>query len=236
MNMLTASTSTVAATAFAWGLVAGPAQAAIYSETFAPGVPSSISTFGWSAYRSTGTNYSASTVDPFLVNATNIFSSSGTILNTDIAMISDAGTIDPDDYESDLAISFSQSATDQGTLGNISWRVFVQVGSTLYASNPITPTALQETKSVVVSNNVWRVWTGETNLSDGFVIGNISGTADVLPAGSISSIGLLLDDGTDNNDRERVFSFSITGTPVPEPGSVAVVGLGGLSLLTRRRR
>ena len=38
------------------------------------------------------------------------------------------------------------------------------------------------------------------------------------------------------NTSSRDFRFSVTGTAVPEPSSVALLGLGGLALILRRRK
>jgi hypothetical protein len=228
--------------AMALFVMAGAAQAGIiYHEDFTtqPASTSVSAAFGWSAYRDNGVNYSTSTADPLYVNydagadASKIFSSSQTILNTDFALISDAGAIDPGGYQSDLTISFTEDSTDEGTKGNIFWRVLVQVGSDIYASNTIASTATTSTKNVVAADSVWRLWTDETDLTNGFDMSNISTTAGVLPAGSMSNIALLLDDGPDANDRQRLYDFSITGTVIPEPASGlmllgAMLGLGVL--------
>jgi hypothetical protein len=238
MKRNTTVTLTLAAAVLA---LAGAAQAGtIYSEDFtvvAGNGSQPISFFGWGAYEADGTNLTGSTASPFLVfdngSSSYAFASSGAEVNTDIAMISDAGSIDPSAYQNDLTISFKSNSADVGADGDISWRVILQVGSTIYTSDAIASTSSATTKSVVVSDSIWHVWTGETDLANGFSLAAISGTAGNLPAGSLSNIGLLLDDGNDNNDRERLFDFTITGTIVPEPASLALLGLGGLMILRR---
>jgi hypothetical protein len=224
-------------------VMAGAVQAGIiYQEDFTTQTAStSVSAaFGWSAYRSTGVNYSTNTGDPLYVikdaSGSRIFSSSQTILNTDFALISDAGAIDPGGYQSDLTISFTEDSTDMGTQGNIFWRVLVQVDSQIYATNPIAYTSTTSTKNVVVADSIWRLWTDETDLTNGFNMSNISTTAGVLPTGSMSNIALLLDDGPDGNDRERLYNFSITGTVIPEPASGLMLlgSMLGLGLLRRK--
>ncbi|MEM1099822.1 MAG: PEP-CTERM sorting domain-containing protein [Planctomycetota bacterium] len=34
----------------------------------------------------------------------------------------------------------------------------------------------------------------------------------------------------------QIFDITLTSAPIPEPGSLALVGMGGLALVARRRR
>jgi hypothetical protein len=222
----------------------GAHAAVIYSEGFDNPALSSVSTFGWTAYRDNGTNLSTSTVDPLLVAASAsqvTISSGGGFLGLRTVLISDAGTIDPTDYTSDLTISFTESGTNAGANSPaMGWRALAQVGTTIYVSNFIgftesTGSPASRTRNVVVSDSIWSVWTSESNLTDGFNIANIAVATGTLPTGDISGFGILAIDGADNNDRMRVFDYSITGTAIPEPGSALLGGLGMLALLLRRR-
>lgn len=218
--------------------------ATIYSETFTSGAGDiAISTFGWSAFRDNGTDYSNGPVtgaagnELVEVNATNAFiASSSTQFSTHFALLSDAGTIDPTDYQNDLTISFRESATNAGSDSPaMGWRALAQVGSTIYVSDFIGFSASATTHNLTVSDSIWHVWTGETNLSNGFNLGTISGTSGTLAAGTISGLGILAMDGADNNDRMRLFNYSITGTAIPEPSSMLLGGFALLGLLRRRR-
>jgi PEP-CTERM motif len=215
--------------------------AVIYTEGFDNAATSSVSTFGWTAFRNNGTNLSTSTVDPLVVGAaaSQVTISSGNAnIGLRTALISNAGTIALADYETDLKIRFTQSATDAVSAepaGGLGWRVLAQVGSTIYASNFIAFSATAVTSEVLVSGSVWNVWTGETNLTNGFDIANISTSPGTI-SGSISNIGILAIDGSSGNDRLRLSDFSIEGTAVvPEPSAALLGGLGMLALLRRRR-
>lgn len=213
--------------------------ATIYSETFDTTVATSVSTYGWQAYSNAGVDLFSSTADPVVVNTSNlVFIASGAAnVGGRYALISAAGTINPALYENDLTISFNQSATAQTVGGStdMGWRVFAKVDSAIYASNFTQYTATTTTINVILANAVWSLWTVETNLSDGFNVGNISGTSGNLPAGTLSDIGILALDGNVNNDRMRLDDFAITGTAIPEPSTALLGGLGALLLLRGRR-
>ncbi|MBI1337356.1 MAG: PEP-CTERM sorting domain-containing protein [Phycisphaera sp.] len=241
-----------AAAVLGLGSAVGATQAAtIYSENFVTASATSVSAFGWTGYTQAGTNYSTSTTDPLYASASNyFFISSGTTKadsrGIDIVMLSDAGSIDPTNYLNDLTISFNEHVVDNSTTPQNQWRVVLQVGSTIYASNVIQPvlngsgTSSNTTHNLVVSSSIWHVWTGEINLTNGFATGSISGTAGNLAAGAISNIGILYEETGYNseNDRGYLNSVTITGTeaPLPEPASLVLMGLGGLLLLSRRKR
>jgi hypothetical protein len=221
--------------------------AVIYTEDFATATATSISTFSWTAYQDNGTNLTTNTADPFYVatfGGGQVYIGSGPngnypYTNAEFAMISNAGTIDPTAYENDLTISFTRRSTDDSTqeAATMGWRVLAQVGSTIYASDFFSRTTTSTTTNVTVSDAVWRVWTGETDLSDGFDIADITGgpTGGNLAAGNISNIGIMALDGSTANDRMRLENFSITGTAVPEPSAALLGGLGLLALFRRRR-
>lgn len=210
--------------------------ATIYSEDFNTGTTTSFSTIGWSALRFDGTNDSGTTSPTAVVSTAALIASSGSIFSTHTALISDAGSIDRTAYQNDLTISFDENATDAGTASpEMGWRVLAQVGSTIYTSNFFQHSGSFTTRNVTVSDSVWSVWTGETDLSNGFNIANISGTAGNLAAGTISNIGILAIDGDGSNDRLRLDNFIISGTAIPEPSSALLGGLGLLALFRRRR-
>ena len=134
-------------------------------------------------------------------------------------------------------VSFnSYSSDDSPDNPEMGWRVLAKVGSTIYASDLIKISTSSSTKSVMVSDPVWHVWAGETNLRDGFNIAYIkSGSGTPLPAGNISDFGVLAIDH-ETRDRFRIDDFSINGTVVPEPATLGMVAaLGGGMLFIRRR-
>lgn len=217
--------------------------ATIYTETFVSGGGNvAINTFGWSAYRDSGVDYSAGPltgtgnqlvlVSPTLAQ----IASSSTQASTHFALLSDAGSIDPTDYENDLTISFTENAFDAAPASSeMGWRALAQVGVTIYVSDFVGFSSSVTTHDLTVSNSIWHVW-GETSLTDGFNIATIPATPGVnLAPGLISGLGILAIDGADNNDRMRLYNFSITGTAVPEPKAALLGGLGMLALLRRRR-
>lgn len=225
--------------------------ATIYSEPLGTGSGNAnFASVGWSAYVDSIHNTPASgtfntTIDISTqtptslayINATSsLIASSSTNFSTHVALITDAGSIDPTDYQSDLTISFDENATDDGLASpEMGWRALAQVGSTIYVSDFFAFSSTLTTRNVVVSDSVWHVWTGETNLSNGFNIATISGTATTLAPGTISGIGVLAIDGGQSNDRMRLDNFLITGTAVPEPSAALLGSIGLLALLRRRR-
>lgn len=220
----------------------------IYSESLSTGGgQATFGSVGWNAYRNDGVDFTAGPIPPtppaspalaYIDTANALIASSSLVLGTHMALLSDAGSIDPADYDDDLTISFDENGTNDGAASpEMGWRALAQVGSTIYASGFFPFSASFTTRNVVVSDAVWHVWTGETNLSNGFNIANISGTAGNLAAGSISGLGILAIDGADSNDRLRVRNYAITATPVPEPASLALLACGGgaLAFAIRRR-
>jgi len=212
----------------------------LYSTVFSNvSSDTSINTLGWTAYRSNGTNLTNSTSDPFrVINGSGVFIGSNDTSAHGYAMISDAPTISLADYQNDLTISFTHRDTDDGTQNptTMGWRVFLTVGSTIYASNFFSRSTVDTTQNVLVSDAIWRVWTGETDLTNGFAFGDsaFSATPTTI-SGTISNIGILAIDGPSNNDRLRLLNFSISGTVIPEPSTALLGGLGMLCLLRRRR-
>jgi hypothetical protein len=203
----------------AMALFTGQASAAtIYSEEFTTDSTTSVSTFNWTGHEDDGTNLTASTADPMYVTSTDYvqIGSGGSNTGGAYAAISNAPAIDPTAYANDLTISFSQSATDDGSddAGKMGWRALVKVGSTWYASDLQSFSSSPEARSVIVSNPIWHSW--ETDLTDGFDISGISGIAATLPVGDIVSTGVLAVDGDNGNDRMQLRSYEITGT-IPEP-------------------
>ena len=203
------------------GLLLGPAvsmAATIYSEdlTTGGGVHDEMSDLGWSAYRNDGTNLSGVGAAGMTLYEANVLVGSG-IANVGFryAMISDAPPIDRTAYQNDLIIRITHNGTDEApsNLNDFGWRIIVRVGSTIYASNYVYAPSTSITSDFVVSSAVWHVWNSETNLADGFNIAGISGTAGSLPAGMIEQIGVLGIDGSNNNDRLRLFIVAIEGTP-----------------------
>jgi len=200
----------------------------LYFETFVGESAAIVDYGGFTAYKDDGTDLTTSTSDPMRVNIANnnyyVFIASGAANAGDsYAMISGAGSIDPTAYANNLTVSFNSDSTDEGSNDpEMGWRVLAKVGSTIYASDFFeiavgTPTE----KSIVVSDAVWHVWAGETDLSDGFDIANIDAGAGVtLAPGTISDFGVLAIDGATGNDRMRFRDITISGTDADtDPGT-----------------
>ena len=230
------------------GFLSISAQAAtVYTESFVGALQGDSELVqdygGFTAFRNDGTDQSALGADPMRVNVANdndyVFIGSAAANQGDsYALISGAGTINPNAYFNDLAFDFTSDSTDANPSNpEMGWRFLATVGSTIYASDFFSfDQGAPTNKMVTVSDSVWNVWTGETDLTDGFDISNISSTAGTLAAGNISDIGVLAIDGAAGNDRMRFRDFTISGTAVPEPGSLALLGLGSLGMIVRRRR
>jgi len=66
----------------------------------------------------------------------------------------------------------------------------------------------------------------------------LTATTQKLGTGDIVSAGVFIADytGTDGDGGGIFDNFKIEGIAVPEPSSIALLGLGGLGILARRRR
>lgn len=198
------------------------AQAALYTESFTAGdTDLSVAHFGWTAYNQIGTDLSISTVDPLRVPSASLgsllFVGSLDHSGKSYALISDATTINSADYEN-LEISFADNSSDDGTQqpATMGYRVVARVGSDIYASDFISRSAgTRVTNVLLVKNTIWNLWTGENDLSDGFDIADISTGSATTLSGLISDMGLVVTDGSDDNDRLRVDDFSIIATIRP---------------------
>ncbi len=216
----------------------------VYTQTF-EGTSEAIGDCGgFTAFRDDGTEYTASTDDPVCVNLNNgksevTIASAAAYKGGSYALISGADSIDPNDFANDLTVSFHSFASDDRPFSpEMGWRVLATVGSTIYASDFIKITTTTSEKSVVVSDAVWHVWAGETDLSDGFNIDRINGGAGItLPAGTISDFGVLVTDGAEgNNDRLRLKDFSLSGTFIAEPETLGLITAfsGGIIFIRHR--
>lgn len=189
------------------------------NETDNTPINAPINAYGWRSFRDNGIDYSASLADPFRIifnedrNLSYAFSSSGTIVDTNFAIIYPIGSLDPENYQNDLVIRFEEEATDAREDGDIFWRGIVQIGAGIYVSDPLPASATRTVWQLNLDDPIWHSWTGESDLSDGFDMNGISAEATNLPGGNLSNIGVLIDDGDDSNDRQRLFNFSISGTP-----------------------
>jgi len=200
----------------------------IYSETFlttnptAPAGNKAFADYGWSAYQNDGTNRFSSSGDPVKVQTGTSLNGYGMLGNGAVydsfALVSAAGNIDPAAYAGDLQFNLAQSASLTGSGTGMGWRFLVQIGSTIYASDFYSHTVGASTISATVADRIWHVWTGETDLSDGFDKADIAPAAENLPGGVISNIGVLAIDATVTaNDRLNLLDFEITDTGIPNP-------------------
>lgn len=102
-----------------------------------------------------------------------------------------------------------------------------QSRGTRYTVNgaPGTQTTNNTTYSSFIQNNNYVVFDAVTVADSGNGFGTLSGTYLGVPS-----------TGTPNNTEGDVNAIQLVPLPAPEPASLAVLGLGGLGLLLRRRR
>ncbi|MBI1336608.1 MAG: PEP-CTERM sorting domain-containing protein [Phycisphaera sp.] len=241
------SYSPVATAVVALVLCVGVAHAdVIYTETFnntntdGPTGGKPLSDYGWSGYDNGGTNLSTSTNDPLRIHINDyvFIGSGGPYANNIFAMFTALAAVNPAGYDSDLTISFGHSAIDDNPTnsGSMGWRVLVEVGGSWYASDFIARSISTSNTNVVVSSANWHSWEDPTN---GFADGGYGASAS-LPAGGITRAGVLAIDGPTQpiagNDRLYLRDFTVSGTAIPEPASLVLIGLLGIGIASRRDR
>ena len=133
----------------------------------------------------------------------------------------------------DLTIAWSQR-DDAGNGQRATVAIDTGSGVQWYAADVKTATSWTSQSSLLASS-IWVPFsfdgTQTTNASAGF---NVSGTAGALADGNIVAVGLYLEMLDEKGS--RFDSFALTGTPIPEPASLALMSLGGLMILGGRRR
>lgn len=234
------------------GLAASSSAAVIYNEDFSVDSNSSASDVGWSYYEeSTGTDQSS----------TIRFSGGDTGIDADYDSFLMKGNSTPG--QEHLLVTTEPGTHSLGSLQSIQstvgiWRnrndstdptffIAIKAGGNWYASttsatidatnapsddNLADGNQLTSNLSVDLSTETWRDlnFTAGSNLS-------IGGTAASQPSitDNVTDYGIFLA-SHDLPQWMGVDDFSVTTAAVPEPTSSALLGLGGLALILRRRK
>lgn len=189
----------------------------INNPTYLAGNFGPFADLGWSAYAETGADYSASEANPFMAaydagspDGDSYRGAVGSGSTLDFVLISDAPDLVPSQRNGALAFSFQHR--DQYNSGDL--RLLAQVGGTWFVSGAY---AANNSGWVSVSNSVesttWYAW--EADLTDGFDKTGISGAGGVLPTGTVTSVGMFVNN-LSGGDYYRIDDFNITGSAIPD--------------------
>lgn len=196
----------------------------------------SFSDFGWSVYAEDGVDYSSSAANPVMAaydagspDGDSYRAAIGSGATLDFVMISDASGIAPSQRDGLLTFSFQhRDAYNSGDM-----RFLALVDGTWYASDAYAAVnSGWVSASVSVESALWYAW--ESSLSDGFERANISSTGSALASGTITSVGLVVNN-LSGGDYYRIDDFNMNGSVVPEPATVLLLSFGMLvSFLSRK--
>lgn len=242
MNKLKANTKSTYSFLALLCLSGSSFAAVIYHEGFEDGlaVDAAFSGVGWEAVAANGTTLTNSTANPArIVNATGGFSGArrnyvGNNTTSNLWFTTDEVNLDQSLYLNDLEVSFIHRESD--TESGDGFRVGFKIGSSWYIEDTLVSASTTETTSNrSLSSLNFITWAGApANDSTAWTAPSLGG-GTTLPAGTITDMGLMVVNN-DNNDSFRFDDVTISGTPVPEPSATALLALGGLGLVLRRRK
>ena len=228
------------------GLLASSAYGAttLYSEDFEdfsspPTADRSFSEYGWTAYNTYGTEMSAPANTSYarVANVTDIggdwrahigggTSSPALWFQTDVTAFNQAD-------HGPLEVSFTHGDNTTTQRYRVAFRVggswFLQDNSSVAGTG--TGAASFVTSSIGVSASDFAAFTAPTGIFTAPAL-DLPGSA-ALPDGEIDGFALLLENKV-FADNFRIDDIALT--TVPEPSSAALLGLGGLALILRRRK
>lgn len=204
-------------------IAAGASQAApVYLEDFEVS-GTTMASAGWTAVASSGTTLTSG----FGLSGSSALAGSKSAYWSGswapVWTVSDAPTItDPLDDVSWIAQTTAST-----------YRLGIEVGGTWYLSGNLNAASNGATITVSNFSSGFAAWSGapanDSTAWDATFTGTL-GTPGALPSGTVTRVGLM---GLDNLGT-RIDNFTIN--TVPEPGSLALLGLGGLLVASRRRR
>ncbi len=115
--------------------------------------------------------------------------------------------------------------TNNQTAGGTGYAAAVQIGTNWFVNDTVFLGFLNAT--ALANGSDWK--------SLNFATLTVSGVSSALPAGNLNGFGLFTSRAVAGNSFETFDNFVVNATVIPEPASLAAVGLSMLILLRRQR-